>query len=208
MFLYSGQTFNNLRSLVVFLSMDTGYYQLQLLLDQTKYLYSLKIISNNKVHHSLFHLTNQSIRRLDLMKCSMDGLDYFDEEECKQLIDSSLGKQCEVLLIRIFNRETILHFIHKMTNLRLLILEWKKDSKILKYFKCQNDELLEWLRNHLLTTCSIVRDQKSPSRVQIWINRREFLSNSHILVLKDRRKFFRSIKSTFPRLFRKSSFYQ
>ncbi|CAF0778016.1 unnamed protein product [Adineta ricciae] len=207
-FLYSNQTFNEVKSLVVYLSMDTGYYQLQLLIDQMPALYSLKIYSHNRVHASFFHLTSRSVRRLDLTRCSLDGVDYLSDEECRRLIDSPMGKQCEVLFAPLSSRDFVLDLIHKMATLRLLVLECYEDPKIFKYCKCKNDELLEWLHHQLLTTCLIVRDQTSPSKIKIWINREDLISNCDIIVPKDRGKILRSIRSTFPRLFRKSSFYQ
>lgn len=179
--------------------------QLQALLDQAIHLYSLKIISLEKFDPILFRLTSKSIHRLDLTKSSLDEMDYFNDEDCNKLINSSLGIQCEVLLICIENRTNILHFIEKMSNLRLLIIGCSDDKKFRQNSSSTTDEFVEWLQNHFLSTYLIIRNQGYPHYVQIWINRQNQISNSNILITKDQHKTSRLLKSKFPIFFRKSS---
>jgi hypothetical protein len=207
-FLRSCQSLDTLTSLEVFLSTDTGYDQFQALLDQTHNLYSLKLISNKKLHPALFHLTSKSIHRLDLTKSSLDGSDYFNDEDCNKLIRSPLGLQCEVLLIHVNNRINVLDLIEKMSNLRLLIFGCNDDKKFLRNSSSTNDELVQWLQNHFSSTYLIIRDQGYPSYIQVWINRQKEIPNSNILISKDQHKIFRSLKSNFPVFFRKSSVYK
>ncbi|CAF1344294.1 unnamed protein product [Rotaria sordida] len=68
------------------------------------------------LHLSLFNYTNTSVRKLILVGC-----DYcFNEEECILFNRSPLGVQCEVLLIEVNNRETIIHLVKHMIKLRVL----------------------------------------------------------------------------------------
>ncbi|CAF3720589.1 unnamed protein product [Rotaria sordida] len=68
------------------------------------------------LHLSLFNYTNTSVRELILVGC-----DYcFNEEECILFSRSPLGVQCEVLLIEVNNRETIIHLVKHMIKLRAL----------------------------------------------------------------------------------------
>ncbi|CAF4886877.1 unnamed protein product [Rotaria sp. Silwood1] len=201
-FFHCFQSLNILISLEVFISTNSDYYQLQELLNQTLNLYSLKLISDQTLNHALFRLISKSIYRLDLTKSSLNGSDYFNDEDCNKLIDSPLGLQCEVLFIRINNRINVLHFIKKMSNLRLLIFKCKGDHQ---NFLLENDELVKWLQNHFLSIHSIIRDRSDPSYIQVWINRQKEISNSDIKISKDRYKIFRLLKSNIPVVFSKSS---
>lgn len=200
-FLRSCQSFDTLKSLEVNLFVDSGYDQLQALLDQTHNLYSLKLISDKKLHPALFHLTSKSIHRLDLIKSSLDGSDYFNDEDCNKLISSPLGLQCEVLLIRVNNRINVLDLIEKLSNLRLLIFGCNDDKNFLQNSSSTNDELVQWLQNHFSSTYLIIRDQGYPPYIQVWINRQKEIPNSNILISKDQHKIFRLLKSNFPFFF-------
>jgi hypothetical protein len=194
-----------LTSLEIFLSTNNVYDQFQVLLNQTHNLYSLKVISDRKLHPGLFHLTNKSIHRLDLTKSSLDGSDYFNDEDCNKLIDSPLGLQCEVLLIRVNNRMNILDLIEKISNLRLLIVGCNDDKRFLQNSSSTNDEFIQWLQNHFPSTYLIIRDQGYPSYIQVWINRQKEIPNSNIVISKDQNQIFRLLKSNFLYFFRKSS---
>ncbi|CAF1347875.1 unnamed protein product [Rotaria sordida] len=202
-FLHCFQSLNILTSLEVFLSENSDYYQLQTLLNQTLHLYSLKLISDQTLNPGLFHLTSKSIYRLDLIKFSLNGSDYFNDEDCNKLIDSPLGLQCEVLFIRINNRTNILHLIKKMSNLRLLVFECKGDRQ--NSSSTINDELVQWLKNRFLSIHSIIRDRSNPSYIQVWINRQKEILNNDILISKIRYKNFRLLKSNVLTFFPKFS---
>jgi hypothetical protein len=115
---------------------------------------------------SLFKYINASVRELDLRDCNH----YFNEEECIALINSSLSVQCEVLFIRVNNGESIINLTKYMFNLRALIVkcaddEYCKQSVLTEH----NDELVQWLKDHLLSTYLIVRDPEDKSNVLIWM---------------------------------------
>ncbi|CAF4240946.1 unnamed protein product, partial [Rotaria sordida] len=60
----------------------------------------------------------RSIRRLDLMHSSDWGC--LENIELSLLANSSLGRQCEVLLIKVSVQENIFDLINTMSNLRAL----------------------------------------------------------------------------------------
>jgi hypothetical protein len=95
---------------------------------------------------------------------------YFNEEECLILTRSPLGVQCEVLLILVNNRESIINLVQNMHNLRALIVkclddEYDKRSALTE----NNDEVIEWLKARLSSTYLIVRDPKTDSNIIMWI---------------------------------------
>lgn len=197
-FLRSCPSVDRLTSLEVFLSEDSHYDQIQTLLDQTHHLYSLKVTSDKKLHPALFQLTSSSVHRLDLAKSSSDGSDYFNDLDCNKLIDSSLGLQCEVLLIHLENRINVLDLTEKMFNLRLIIFGCKDDKDFPQQYPSTNDEFLPWLKNHLSSRCAMIRDQEYPSYIRIWINQRKQILNKNIFFAKDQHKTSDFLKSKCP----------
>jgi hypothetical protein len=131
----------------------------------------LKVESFVGLPTQLFQLKSRSIRRLDFIDVLIDQSIYFDREDCLALINSSLGMQCEVLLIRIKNRTIVLDLINRMFNLRLLIFECEDDKESFLPFASSKNELILWLQHHLSSTYSIMRDPRKRFRIQIWINR-------------------------------------
>jgi hypothetical protein len=170
MFWLRFSSFNYLKSLNISLYRHSAYCQLQTLFDQSPCLYSLKVESFAGLPTKLFQLKSKSIRRLDFSDVLIDQSIYFNKEDCLMLINSSLGMQCEVLLIRIKNRTILLNLINRMFNLRLLIFECEDDKESFLSISSKN-ELIPWLQHHLSSTYSIMRDQKKRFRIQIWINR-------------------------------------
>jgi hypothetical protein len=117
--------FNQLTSFNVILSNVLGYSHLQTLLNQLHHLYSLKLCSFGGSVVGLFQLTSSSVRRLDLIMAQVFHRAFFSNEDCFSLINSPLGRQCEVLLIEFENRRNILDLIDKMPQLRVLIFRCK-----------------------------------------------------------------------------------
>ncbi|CAF1012773.1 unnamed protein product [Rotaria sordida] len=159
---------NRLRSLTVSSHTDAFQSQLQTLLDQALHLYTLTIRQDTSLplQISLFKYINKSVRRFDLYDCNY----CFNEKECTTLSRSSLGSQCEVLSIRVKNRESIVHLVKNMFNLRALIVECidtKCDQRSI--LTKTNDELIQWLKSHLPLTCLIVRDPETDNDILIWI---------------------------------------
>ena len=76
---------------------------------------------------------------------------------------SSLGQQCEVLLIGVKKRENILDLLNQMPKLRSLIICCKENKQ-------NSQELIQWLYNRLPSEISIVKDKNQSNKVQLWIN--------------------------------------
>ena len=89
--------------------------------------------------------------------------------QCSILSDSLLGRQCEVLIIRVENRTIILDLINRMGNLRALTFECKDDNSTSDSLSPSEDELVEWLQNSLPQTYSVSRHQFR--FIRLWINR-------------------------------------
>ncbi|CAF3564440.1 unnamed protein product [Rotaria sp. Silwood1] len=96
--------------------------------------------------------SSTSVHRLDLNVYNHQ----FNEEECFNLSRSPLTFQCEVLFIQVINRQSIINLVKNMINLRAL------------HIQCE-DDLVQWLKNHLPSTCLIVRNSDSISQIQMWI---------------------------------------
>lgn len=148
---------------------DSAYFLLQILLNRAINLYSLKLRSSTNLQMNLIEIHNQSIRRLDIMTKSALRLQYFNSEECFLLAQSSIGKQCQVLLISIENRRNICELIQIMPNLRSLTIQCKDDKYNYKRSISIHDELIQWLSEHLSSELLIFRNKSQTSRVHIWI---------------------------------------
>ncbi|CAF4373811.1 unnamed protein product, partial [Rotaria sordida] len=113
----------------------------------------------------------RSIRRLDLMHSSDWGC--LENIELSLLANSSLGRQCEVLLIKVSVQENIFDLINTMSNLRALAcsiislqqLESNYDEVSSNTIK--NDLL--WLQNHLSSMLSIRLAPLCKTNIQLWI---------------------------------------
>jgi hypothetical protein len=171
---------NRLRSLKVSFHSDTVQSQLQALLDRASRLRYLYIIQDDSLplQTSLFKYTNVSVRQLNLQKYNY----WFNEEECMTLCHSPLGVQCEVLSIHVKNRESILILVKNMINLRELGIECEDENFNKRSISNENDinelrdqtienknDLVQWLKDRFLSTCSVVRDPYSTSLIHIWI---------------------------------------
>ncbi|CAF1196866.1 unnamed protein product [Didymodactylos carnosus] len=173
---------NRLTSLNVDYFNDVSYSQLQMLIDQAPFLYSLKLDPRQRLHSQLFQLTSKSIRRLDI-KFNPSAYSYkFSAEDCMNLINSPLGFQCEVLYIDVSSRNGALDLIYKMPNLRLLVFK-SEDDQFFKNssFLPTNDELAQWLRDHLPSSYTTFRDPRS-FETRVWIDRQ---NRKHVLPSND-----------------------
>ena len=157
---------------VTLLPVPIVYEQLQALLDRTTNLYLLRFSQLSELEKPLFDLRNPSIRRLDFFtKESMIYSTYFTREQCIALADSSLGQQCEILVIDIEHRTHILELINRMNKLRSLTFQCKDDKWKYKSSTTATttDELLQWFHEHLPRTYSISRHVERTSIFQLWI---------------------------------------
>ncbi|CAF1104767.1 unnamed protein product [Rotaria sordida] len=112
-------------------------------------------------------ITSISVRRLDLQDYNCD----FDEEQCIKLSHSPLGIQCETLLITVKNRTNILKLVNNMSNLQALNVQclddnWTDENDLTSSI---DDELVEWLRQQLPSTCTIMRDTFHVHDIRLWI---------------------------------------
>jgi hypothetical protein len=78
---------------------------------------------------------------------------------------SPLGIQCEVLSLMVKHRESIVYLIKKLINLRVLTVRCEDDKHSVGL--ANKNEFIEWLINHLPSTCSIVRDPESNNCIRI-----------------------------------------
>ncbi|CAF1203626.1 unnamed protein product [Rotaria sordida] len=151
--------FDQLTSLDITLIQGADYLPLQILLDRSPRLYSL-CFGNFYNIEIVSQLTSRSIHRLDFIKKNTYKKN-FNSKQCDVLINSALGRQCEVLLINVENRINILQLVKNMSNLRSLIVQCKDDR--------WNDEFIQWLSYHLPSTCSVSRDRHQTSNIRLWI---------------------------------------
>ncbi|CAF3808035.1 unnamed protein product [Rotaria sordida] len=148
--------------------------QLQIILDRAPCLYSLSLgpWSSFNLQIPLMENTSKSIRRLNFQGYAWGkNWCYFDNEQCRQLSCSSLGVQCETLLIKVKNRRNVLDLVNSMSNLRALNVRceddhWTNQKDTLSQTK---DELIEWLQDNLPSSSMITRDTHQIHTVRLWI---------------------------------------
>ncbi|CAF1304983.1 unnamed protein product [Adineta steineri] len=162
---------NHLKSLdVTLLTGESTYHQLQLLLNRAPHLHILRFSHLSDLEMILFKITNTSVRRLDFFtKESMLYSWYFNEDQCNVLANSSLGQQCQTLIIDIIRRTNVLYLINNMSNLRSLTFQCKDDKGPQKILPSIDDELIQWFDQHLPRTCSISRNKTQSSIIHVWI---------------------------------------
>ncbi|CAF3677600.1 unnamed protein product [Rotaria sordida] len=149
---------------------DSTFIQSQDLFYRSIHLYSFRLSYIKDIPMELFRMKSRSIHRLDFLTKFKSNIRYFNNEECLTLINSSLGRQCQVLLIGIENRTSIIDLINQLFNLRSLICQCKDDKSIhSKSSSSSNDELIQWLSNNFPSTYFISRDIKRTSFIRIWI---------------------------------------
>ncbi|CAF4823023.1 unnamed protein product [Rotaria sp. Silwood1] len=153
-----------------FIDGNMAVYQLQKLLDQSPYLYSLEILTWFPlfVQEIPLNLMSHSIRSLKFenTSCSIDktGISFFNDYKCFVLINSPIGIQCEFLSLIVEKRTNIIDLVNGLPNLRTLKVRSKDDQ-----WKNQpiNDELILWLRTRL--SCLINRDTRFTKFIRLWI---------------------------------------
>ena len=76
-------------------------------------------------------ITSVSVRRLELQGYDYNNESrYYDENQCIQLSRSSLGIQCETLLIKVKNQRNIIDLVNNMPNLQALNVRCEDDNWI------------------------------------------------------------------------------
>ena len=163
----------NLAALHVTMNDALGYDHLQILLDQSPKLNSLKFNSFGESIIGLFRLKSSSIHRLDLIVLERYPKVFFNYDHCHQLINSSLGSQCEVLLLEIENQIDILPLIGKMVHLQLLTYRCKNATSVDEKTVTMSPAFTQWLKKNLSLTFSMDKDPEDASLIHIEINREE-----------------------------------
>ncbi len=156
--------FDHLTSLEVSLHNRTYLSQLQVLLNRVPRLYSLSVDRLLAPQLTQLNLVHARIRQLIVSEYCFNG------PECSLLASSSLGRQCEILSIKLTDRRHIPELINEMPNLRALTCncednKWDIDESLLSSEK----NIIKWLEDNLPSTCSI--SQSSRWQVQVWIDR-------------------------------------
>jgi hypothetical protein len=158
--------FKRLKSLTIYFHANVFHFQVQALLDRATRLHSLSISQHESIplQSSIFKYRNASIRELNLRHINH----YFNEDDCIQLSRSPLGVQCEVLSILVHNYESIITLVKHMPQIRSLNVR-SQNEQYTTFIDDNNDECIQWLKNHLPPTSVVIRDPKQACDILIWI---------------------------------------
>ena len=158
---------------IAWLDSDFAYRQCQEFLQRAYHLQSLTLGQTTYLSMGFFSIRSPSIRQLDLINESKSDTRFFDASECETLSQSSLILHCEVLLIGIQYRRSIVALVDAIPNLRSLTCQFKDDEHTLGCSKPVNDELIQWLKTHLPSSSShsISRDEKRRHLIRFWIQK-------------------------------------
>ncbi|CAF5087305.1 unnamed protein product [Rotaria sp. Silwood1] len=164
-------TLDHLTSLEVIETRENSQSELQLknLLNRAPRLEFLCIDVTLFLLLTQLNITHSSLRRLHLKHYRAKMNRYMNATQCSILADSLIGRQCEVLRIRVENRAIVLDLVRTMHNLRALNCECQDDIWNNNSLLFSKDELIEWFRRVLPEKCSIRRQE--PRLIQMWINR-------------------------------------
>ena len=167
---------------IAWLDTEFAYRQCQQFLQRACHLHSMTLDHTSYLSMEFFSISSPSIRQLDFIPESKSEIRFFDDVDCQILSQSSLIRQCEVLLIGIKYRMSILSLIDATPNLRALTCQCKDDEYTLWCAKPVNDELIEWFKKHLPTSHSISRDEKRQQLIRFWIQKQPF---NHLQLIPD-----------------------
>ena len=161
-------------SIAKYEDLDNSQLQLQLILDRAirLHLLSFDSMSLSICRALVMEITSSSSHQLDLKGYSYhDDWLCFDEASCIQFSHSPLGKQCQTLSINVKNRKNILDLVNNMPNLHALNIRCEDDSWTGEHpiISPIDDEFIEWLQQHLLSTCTIMRDMHHINDIRLWI---------------------------------------
>jgi len=143
--------------------------QLQTLLHRTTRLHSLSFSTWSIDYLSILFANNfdRSIRHLNLKNFTCGKTcRYFNDEQCEQISRSKLGKQCQLLSIKLEHRHQIVYLVNRMSQLRTLNVRCQDDSWTNNELLSTQDELIHWLRDYLPSSCVVTRENLS---IRIWI---------------------------------------
>ncbi|CAF0905874.1 unnamed protein product [Adineta steineri] len=84
-------------------------------------------------------------------------------QECLLFCDSPLGMQCHTCSFNVTNRHCIINLVKNMINLQALHIYCQEISEENKV------ELIQWLKDHLPSTCFVTKDPDSTNAIRIWM---------------------------------------
>ncbi|CAF0772523.1 unnamed protein product [Rotaria sordida] len=116
---------------------------------------------NNNQYEFPFNIKHSSIRQLDLQGPNI----IYNQQQCLKLSHSLIGQQCKVLFITVKQRTDIIDLINNMKNLHALIVQCNKTIPMQK----ENENLLDWLQQHLPITCLISNSIEISNNICLWI---------------------------------------
>jgi hypothetical protein len=156
---------DRLNSLNIVLNSDMNsedvQLKLQILIDRSLHLYSLAFFSWSNQNIFPFEIKNSSIRQLDLRSPNL----VYSYEQCIDLCRSSIGKQCQVLLINVEQRVNIVYLVNHMKNLRALIVKYPVEFQTSR----TDENLIQWLGQLLPSTCAISDITEIDDNIRLWI---------------------------------------
>jgi hypothetical protein len=158
-------TLERLKSLNIVLNGDMNsndiQVKLQMLIDRSSHLYSLTFFTWSDQNIFPFDIKTLSIRQLNLQSPNL----LYSYQQCIELSHSSIGKQCQILLINVQQRTNIIYLVSHMHNLRALIVKCPKELQTTK----QEEDVIEWLEQHLPATCAISKTIDTDENIRLWI---------------------------------------
>ncbi|CAM4829041.1 unnamed protein product [Rotaria magnacalcarata] len=142
---------------------------LKVLLNRAPRLKYLSIDPTSCLQLVQMNISHPSLCRIRLKSYCTRMNRYLNAEQCSILANSLLGRQCEVLTIRIDDRSIILDLVRNMCNLRALNCECQNEFWFNHLTFSSDDELVAWLRSSFPDKYSISRHRSC--LVQLWISR-------------------------------------
>lgn len=147
--------FHRLKSLKIDFHNNSFQHSVQAILDQAIHLSKFTICQHQstRLQIAIFKYRNPSIRQLDL-----SNLNYiFNEDNCLELAQSPLGRQCEVLSICVYDCQNILSLVEHMPKLRALNV------------RCKDESSLPWLKERVPSQSIVTQSPKLSCNILLWI---------------------------------------
>jgi hypothetical protein len=158
---------DQLTSMEVSLSINyTNQSDLQVLLNQAPNLYSLSIIFSTISTLEFFLAAD--IRNVSIRKLSFERM-WYNRKQCAILCRSSLGKQCETLIIGVQNKHCIIHLINEMIKLRSLTIQTYDIGPNTLSSPGKHYDLITWLQFSLPSAIKIAKYNHCKNTIQFWI---------------------------------------
>lgn len=132
---------------------DETIQNLQHFLEQLPRLHTLTYSTWSKDNRFPSSLVHPSIRQLDIR----GSMIFYNSQDCRNLIQSPIVQQCQILFINIHEYIDIINLIEQLVHLRVLIVKC-----------CSLTNRIDWLEQTLPSTCTF---SNSNQEIRIWLNR-------------------------------------